>query len=110
MPLPRELAASVRRLDQYDLRRLLILVRGLLLHEDGDPEGAVDEVVPDVRVTYRQEEVRCGKDACGSCPHGPYWYAYWKEGGRTRKQYIGRQLPGEPLERVVPADHRSVGE
>ncbi|MDX1658066.1 MAG: hypothetical protein R3343_04530 [Nitriliruptorales bacterium] len=102
MPLPRDLAASVRRLDQYDLRRLLILVRGLLLHEDGQPDGAVDEVTPDLKVTYRQEAVRCGKESCGSCPHGPYWYAYWKRDGRTRKQYIGRQLPGEPLEPVIP--------
>ena len=28
---------------------------------------------------------------CGRCPklHGPYWYAAWKEGGRTRWRYIG---------------------
>ena len=25
--------------------------------------------------------------------HGPYWYAYWKEDGRTRSQYIGKELP-----------------
>ncbi|MDX1619599.1 MAG: hypothetical protein R3320_01315 [Nitriliruptorales bacterium] len=106
MALPRELAGAVRRLDQYDLRRLLILVRGLLLHEDGEPDGAVDEVLPETRVTYRQEEVVCGKDGCSSCPHGPYWYAYWKADGRTNKQYIGRQLPGEPLEPVVPGAGR----
>ncbi|MBI3537057.1 MAG: hypothetical protein HY070_05820, partial [Chloroflexi bacterium] len=26
-------------------------------------------------------------------PHGPYWYAYWKEEGRTRSRYVGRVLP-----------------
>jgi hypothetical protein len=98
MSLPRDLLRDVRRLDQYDLRRLMIVVRGLLVHEDGRPEQDVDGV----RVSYRQEHVRCGKENCGSCPHGPYWYGYWKEDGRTRKQYVGRHLPGEPLEPVVP--------
>ena len=28
---------------------------------------------------------------CGKCPkkHGPYWFAAWKEGRRTRWRYIG---------------------
>ena len=44
-------------------------------------------------ITFRYETVRCGKENCSRCPHGPYWYAYWKEGGRTRSRYIGRALP-----------------
>ncbi len=44
-------------------------------------------------ITFRYETVRCGKENCSRCPHGPYWYAYWKEGGRTRSRYIGRTLP-----------------
>lgn len=102
MAIPRELKDQVRRLDQYDLRRLMIIVRGLLLHADGEPEGAVDEAGLPLNVSYRQEYVRCGKERCTTCPHGPYWYAYWKEDGRSRSQYIGRHLPGEPLEPVVP--------
>jgi hypothetical protein len=42
-------------------------------------------------VTYRQERVYCGKE-CKGCPHGPYWYAYWKEDGRTHTKYIGKEL------------------
>jgi hypothetical protein len=42
-------------------------------------------------VTYRQEWVRCGKE-CRSCPHGPYWYCYWKEDGKTKTRYIGKVL------------------
>lgn len=102
MALPRELKNQVRRLDQYDLRRLMILTRGLLLHEDGDPADDPDGGGLPANVSYRQEEVRCGKASCTTCPHGPYWYAYWKEEGRTRSQYIGRHLPGQPLEPVVP--------
>lgn len=44
-------------------------------------------------ITFRYETVRCGKPNCSRCPHGPYWYAYWKENGRTRSRYIGRTLP-----------------
>lgn len=99
MALSRALTQQVRRLDEYELRRLLILVRGLLVHVDGVPEG--EPGLPPT-LTYRQEHVRCGKHGCATCPHGPYWYAYWKEDGRTRKRYIGRTLAGEPLERVEP--------
>lgn len=98
--IPRELMDRIRRLDEYELRRLLIVVRGLLLEVDGPP--ADDELGLPPTLTYRQEHVRCGKDTCRSCPHGPYWYAYWKQEGRTRKRYIGRHLPGQPLEPVVP--------
>ncbi len=112
MSMPRELIDQVRRLDEYELRRLLIVVRGLLLHLDGPPGDDEHGLPP--KLTYRQEHVRCGKDACRTCPHGPYWYAYWKEDGRTRKRYVGRHLPGEPLEAVVPdlpasEDQRSDG-
>ena len=99
MSLPRELTQQVRRLDEYELRRLLILVRGLLLHVDGAP---TDEPGLPKNLSYRQEEVRCGKRGCTTCPHGPYWYAYWKEEGRTRKRYVGRHLPGQPMPPVVP--------
>jgi len=44
--------------------------------------------------TYRREYVRCGKRGCKRCPHGPYWYAYWKEGKRLRKRYCGKTCPG----------------
>jgi hypothetical protein len=49
-------------------------------------------------ITFRYETVRCGKQNCSRCPHGPYWYAYWKEGGRTRSRYIGRSLPAPALQ------------
>jgi hypothetical protein len=46
---------------------------------------------------YKQEAVFCGKERCKKCAagegHGPYWYCYWWEGGKTRKKYIGKTLP-----------------
>ncbi len=54
---------------------------------------------PDVDTkTFRLEKVRCGKAGCkcaGGDLHGPYWYAYWSENGRTRSQYVGKNLPGK---------------
>ncbi|MCX6673000.1 MAG: hypothetical protein NTY37_04385 [Methanothrix sp.] len=41
--------------------------------------------------TYRLEKVSCGKN-CKGCPHGPYWYGYWRENGKTRSKYIGKNL------------------
>ncbi|MFZ0512174.1 MAG: hypothetical protein WAM14_11255 [Candidatus Nitrosopolaris sp.] len=39
--------------------------------------------------TIRQEHVRCGNPDCQQL-HGPYLYAYWKDGKRLRKKYIGK--------------------
>ena len=51
------------------------------------------------RVVYRQQLTRCGKQRCRKCKegegHGPYWYAYWNENGRTKTKYIGVRLPPE---------------
>jgi len=44
----------------------------------------------DLVKTYRLQYIRCGK-GCRGCPHGPYWYAFWKEDGKTRSEYIGKR-------------------
>jgi hypothetical protein len=100
--LPRELVRAVRRMDEHQLRRLLILVRGLLIGSDG-PTVELDAVPGVPTVHYRQQHIRCGK-GCESCPHGPYWYAYWKEGGRSQSQYIGNQLPADVRRLLEAAD------
>jgi hypothetical protein len=94
MSLDKNLLAELRKLDRHDLRRALIFVRGLLLAA-GDEAGAEEtpEEVVAGTVTYRLETVRCGKPNCRSCPHGPYWYAYYREGDKLRSRYVGRELP-----------------
>ncbi len=89
MPISRDLIREIRRLDAYDLRRLQMLIRGLLMEEDPPGPGTTG------KITFRQEMVKCGKQGCSRCPHGPYWYAYWREGGRMRSRYVGKHLPGE---------------
>ena|SRR3989442_15903919 len=92
MPVDRDLMRQIRELDEFDLRRLLIFVRGLLVSREGlDPGSNVEGA--EGKITYRQERVRCGRENCTRCPHGPYWYAYWREGGRLRSRYIGKEPP-----------------
>jgi hypothetical protein len=92
MALDKRLLADLRRLDDPDLRRILIFVRGLLRSrgDDAGEDFGEDETGP---VTYRLESVKCGKPGCTKCPHGPYWYAYWREDGKVRSRYIGPELP-----------------
>lgn len=46
---------------------------------------------------YQLERVRCGKVGCKCAGengelHGPYWYAYWREEGKLKSRYVGKQL------------------
>lgn len=42
--------------------------------------------------TIKEEHIRCGK-SCLMCPHGPYYYAYWKnDSGKLMKKYIGTKF------------------
>ncbi len=57
------------------------------------------------RISYQEEYIVCCKPRCwcarrlkayrrfgGSlCAHGPYWYAYWREGGRVVSRYLGKE-------------------
>lgn len=96
MAVDRRIYSELRTLDRHDLRRVAIFVGGLLAAAG---EGAVSTslVAGEAAggVTYRQESVRCGKPGCRTCPHGPYWYAYFREGGKLRSRYIGRDLPAK---------------
>lgn len=91
MALDRDLLDAVKDLDEHDLRRLQILTQAAL--DKGEPlaDGAGSDV------SLRQQMVRCGKQDCTKCPHGPYWYAYWTEDGRRRSRYVGRLLDEESL-------------
>jgi hypothetical protein len=100
--LDRRLFAELRGLDEHELRRLLIFIKGLLVAREGPGSGAVDGRA---RVAYRLEMVKCGKPHCRSCPHGPYWYAYYREGKKLRSRYIGPESDvtlssGPPLGRA----------
>ncbi len=107
MSLPASLVAEVRRLDEGQLRQLMILSRGLLLTSE-QPVLEVDGLPGMPTVRYRQKPVRCGKPTCTACPHGPYWYAHWTEDGRRRSRYIGSELPAEVRRKLDEMDRQRV--
>ena len=55
------------------------------------------------KLTLEHKYIRCARAGCRVCSanntgqrgHGPYWYAFWKEDGRTRSKYLGKELPPE---------------
>lgn len=44
------------------------------------------------KISYRQKLIKCGRESCNSCPHGPYWYAEWSENGKRSTKYLGKIL------------------
>lgn len=48
------------------------------------PSHLANDLAKAPHITYRQEKVGA---------NGPYWYAYWRENGKLRKKYIGKERP-----------------
>ena len=84
MPIDRDVLEAIREMDEPELRRLFMLTRARLEQRGHD----FSDLGPDVKV--RKQMVKCGKDSCTTCPHGPYVYAYWHENGKQRSKYLGR--------------------
>lgn len=46
-------------------------------------------------ITYQLQYRKCGKPSCNTCKngqgHGPYWYAYWRQGSRLISGYVGKK-------------------
>ncbi len=58
--------------------------------EDLQPSDELRRRTAGRSVCLKLEMVRCGKDGCRQCPHGPYWYVYWSEPGVTKTAYVGK--------------------
>lgn len=85
MPIDRDVLDAVREMDEHELRRLLILARARL-----EGRGISFDAGSGQHVRLREQWVRCGKESCTRCPHGPYWYAFWREDGTRHSRYIGK--------------------
>ena len=83
-PGDNDLIEAIREMDEPELRRLFMLTRARLEHRGHE----FPDLGPGVKI--RRQMVRCGKESCTTCPHGPYLYAYWHEDGRQRSKYLGR--------------------
>lgn len=94
----RELKRHVNALSTKQLVKLDAWIHGLLESAERTDKGrtSTDDNGRPTHKTYRRELVRCGKKGCKCAEgqlHGPYWYAYWVEGGKLKSQYIGKKLP-----------------
>jgi hypothetical protein len=66
-----------------------------------DPRNPLPKTAPDegdrLKGVVRPQWVRCGKPNCRCASgeradlHGPYYYRFWREGGRLRKRYVPRK-------------------
>jgi len=93
---------AAERLSAAELRRLDAWIHELLAALEAREGAQVLEERRVGRKTYRLQRVRCGKAGCKCAKgqgHGPYWYAFWTAGGRTRSQYIGKSVPGRGAHR-----------
>ena len=43
--------------------------------------------------TISKQVIKCGRPNCTKCPHGDYWFAYWRENGKVKSKYIGKHNP-----------------
>ena len=65
--------------------------------KDRRKKTTTSEPLPQDRyVSFSLQYRTCGKKTCRTCRdkpgHGPYWYAYWREDGRLRSRYLGKDF------------------
>lgn len=107
------------KLTTPELRRLRTWLTSFITLRESEGEEAAQRsshtVVHTKRqgsVTYKQELVRCGKKNCKCAKgigHGPYWYKYYNEGGRTRSEYIGKHLSETLAQQLKSANGNGSG-
>jgi Family of unknown function (DUF6788) len=75
---------------------------------------AMTQLPQDQHITYQLQLRKCGKPSCSTCRdgqgHGPYWYAYWREGSRLRSAYVGKPSEDAPSPGEAAAHRHDVGE
>jgi Family of unknown function (DUF6788) len=84
---------DLRRLDDWLHRQITALEAKR--EEEKKPRREIVQKIERGAWTYQLEMVRCGKAGCrcnDGQPHGPYWYGYRKESGRTVSTYIGKEF------------------
>jgi hypothetical protein len=59
------------------------------------PAAKLDQII-EARIKGKifllQRKLPCGK-GCNGCPHGPYWYGFYKTHGQLISFYVGKTLP-----------------
>ncbi len=98
--LPKDLLRSLQNLTPKQRQQLIDLLTQPPSRLDNEFSHANRIVIAqhkDGKYFYQLEKTECGKKPCRchdgvEYRHGPYWYAYWREGKRIRSVYIGKRL------------------
>lgn len=76
---------------------LKALTYAVVCFVEGKGKRFMTQLPGDQHITYQLQYRKCGKATCSTCRdgqgHGPYWYAYWREGTRLRSGYVGKKQP-----------------
>lgn len=94
----RVIPANRYRQTPKHIERLIKNIQGDLLKKEifiCAPPRVIDEIIEariKGKVYLLKRLIRCGK-GCSGCPHGPYWYGYYRHKGSFVSFYIGRDLP-----------------
>lgn len=98
-----KLQESIQRLSLEEKQQLYDWLSQEIEHDKQDraiePITKENRALVDQRkiggLIYQLEMVKCGKPNC-KCSrgqlHGPYWYAYQRQGDKLKSQYIGKVL------------------
>lgn len=90
-----EIKKSLSHLSLSELRQIRTWLDNRLEKTDKKSEAVIIDEIDNDGKTYRLQRVRCGKETCKCMTgdlHGPYWYAYWLENGKTKSKYVGKKL------------------
>jgi len=78
--IDRDIIESLADLNDSELKRVKLLIDNKL------------DIKTNSKISYRTKNIKCGKETCAKCPHGPYWYAEWTENGKRKSKYLGKRL------------------
>ena len=96
-PLPNYICEGVPKQDNSTLRELRSWIDDLIEYRNDISPEEIEvsddeslEAVDDTgETTTVIKKIPCGKDACSTCPHGPYRYEVHREGGKLIWEYEG---------------------
>lgn len=92
MALPKKAIQKIGDLPTEDLLEMQAHIAKVIEKRQRSGEPVEPEKTP--TVSYREQYIKCGKEKCKCAQghlHGPYKYAYWREGGKVITKYVGKK-------------------
>ena len=89
---------SLEQLNEINRWLQLLLKNNAKLSAENTSKNQIVKEHYEGSKTYRLQYIRCGKKKCKCLSgelHGPYWYEYRSEKGKTKSRYVGKKLDKE---------------